>query len=1309
MESISEATLSMLKSTIRSVCESCEQGNIGDLDIGNLIGESAKSSFSPAKAQELKNSLVNGVKDILPTAVSFGEVASSIENLIDDVSSILKPGQAGGLLLGEAPESVLGAIRTLAKNNSAYNLILPAIESDAQINRLFTNVGALVDKIVLTDRITTLTKQTSPLDPSNELMVDCESPQIEYERAELKKKGIPEEEIEKQLERAKERKKKKFSELADLLAQDKLMEGVVPEDDCVITLSGRKKASLAPKEPPINDYLLSKTVDVIYDGAYMSFNKEVSSFPSAITVDIEGKTKIPEQAAPPAPTGDGSVNVLQQAEAGSVKVVAPELRGFYESFGEGNTLLRNQDTRFIFTVPNKTGLDNSNQEYVDAMSQYRSADSVQTQNSNIEFQISYDSLPSEDISLEQYAFSIIPQGSQESPLFTYVSEESAPLLDAVVKIREGFDNTTVFSPKSDFKKFVEESWRQGTGIDKTIDALDYDGVFKDILINAGTEVSTSDFFDLSILSLVDFAPQLSPKQKSCGCPDPHLLDLESIKKKVIAEFEDSKCSKAISSENQQDSASPLDQANIGGIISTIIRVYLTEFCLQSLFVLSKFPLESQHDKLDIVDTLVQSYFTNLIVKDIGKLDQSYSLDFQNQTVLYHNKIAKENGWTKTGNVQVALENLVSQQLHSVITRMLQILGVDFVGDSLAKMFLEKWTPLFDLPSVEGEPRFFDVEHVRENNVPSAIIKNISRSSLGGQSFDLGDGNIILERYISKSDKIDPSVSWDSGDVSLKQFKTILETDSRFADKSKTLGSFFEGDVFVGLRVTYLPPLDTGTPPPVAGNTIAPMSVSISLVPSESTISKKAYELEEKERVIVQQLTQNQNQEKILKRRILSVPLVDTKLSLGEWENQTVQQVISQLADLEVFWDKYSEELIDSLITKDEFQFLFDYCFPLQRMAFLLMTYSSTYFSYNKNVTNLFTNTKEQLKSMFYTMLNVNDPTYEDETMRKIGGNKGLAALADNNAEIPGIDLAGLIARTPLLILKGMAETSDPNITLAKKIHDAALLGDVDIPMIAASLLALPVNLIPPPFGVGPPITPIGMAYLATDAGSSLLTPKEQELRKKKVLEASAGKVNLNEATNVDQCPKPEVDELIEGETEEPPPIEEPCEELCSGLANEAWLNIWTSERRKYNRELLKQFQACAEIVVDGLYGPQTEAALNFYGPENTPPKQYPRGGPFIIPDCAKQTSSPPQPCGEPCYDLAIKVHANITNSQYRQYNRDLLKQFQACTKIVVDGYYGPQTEAALKFYGPSDTPEKQYPTGQPFVAPDCSPSGPTGI
>ena len=460
--------------------------------------------------------------------------------------------------------------------------------------------------------------------------------------------------------------------------------------------------------------------------------------------------------------------------------------------------MQNQDTKFIFTIPNKTQLDSSNQKYTQELDKYRSSDAIASQNANTDFIITYDPVPSDDISVERYNMSVRSEGTQASPIFTYASHANAPLIDSVRRIREGFANTTTFSPKTDFKKFVEDSYYDGMGIAKSINTIDYSSTFKDIFINAGKEVATSDFFDRDILSLVDFTPQLTLRQKECHCPDPHLLDLESIKKSVIKEFEESKCGKTIRSDDATESASPLDAASIGGVISTIIRVYLTEFSLRSLFVLSKFPLESPDDKSKIIDSLIQSYFTSLIIDDLGKLDKKYSIDFQTQVVLYHNKIAKENEWTKTGDVKIALDNLVSQQLRSVIGRMLQILGVDFSDSSLAKMFLENWLPLFDLPNQEGEARFFDVEHVTENNVPSAVMKNISRSPLGGHNFDLGDGNIILERYISKADKVEPLTPWDAGDVSIEQFKNILQTDDRYSDKTKALGTFFEDGVSIGV-------------------------------------------------------------------------------------------------------------------------------------------------------------------------------------------------------------------------------------------------------------------------------------------------------------------------------------------------------------------------------------------------------------------------------------------------------------------------------------------------------------------------------
>ena len=85
-----------------------------------------------------------------------------------------------------------------------------------------------------------------------------------------------------------------------------------------------------------------------------------------------------------------------------------------------------------------------------------------------------------------------------------------------------------------------------------------------------------------------------------------------------------------------------------------------------------------------------------------------------------------------------------------------------------------------------------------------------------------------------------------------------------------------------------------------------------------------------------------------------------------------------------------------------------------------------------------------------------------------------------------------------MLFKGIAETIDPNIAIAKLIRVGADGDQGKIPKVASTLMALPFNLIPPPPfgpGIGPPITPIGLAYLALGA----LTPMEkQNMRMSKV-------------------------------------------------------------------------------------------------------------------------------------------------------------------------------------------------------------------
>ena len=105
--------------------------------------------------------------------------------------------------------------------------------------------------------------------------------------------------------------------------------------------------------------------------------------------------------------------------------------------------------------------------------------------------------------------------------------------------------------------------------------------------------------------------------------------------------------------------------------------------------------------------------------------------------------------------------------------------------------------------------------------------------------------------------------------------------------------------------------------------------------------------------------------------------------------------------------------------------------------------------------------------------------------------------------------AKMALQTIPMIIKGAAEMFDPNIKIASKIRAGAQLAGFDIEPPAASLMALPVNLVP--FAPGPPIGPLGLLYLAT----SFLDPSERKL----LSDLKRGR-NLNPDANVDAYMQP---------------------------------------------------------------------------------------------------------------------------------------------------------------------------------------------
>ena len=1673
---LSQAMISMIKSVLGAVCQACDQGNIGDLDIGATIAESAKS-FDPNKVKHAQENVIGELKKLTPTKISTSEAAETLDSLISDVSEILKPGEIANLLLGKATPDVTEAIECLVQQKPGYVAIAPAIDGNGQINKLFANIGELADKELLLAQVSELTKPKKR-NSDQPFLPGCETDQEELDREALVNLGIAPEEVEKQLENARKRKKKKFKELADLLAKPNVLDGVVPEPECNISAADENKPGVVSEEPPSLKAMQKMTINTLYDGVYISFNRDIARFPEAVGVTKEITKSIPRTLTSITDEGDSVAylnpelrrlasdgviipdfeigdtdNADDQEEEPNIKTkvpslqIAPGLKGFLSDFEDNHELFVAGTGMYQLIVPNKTGIEKAQQNFEflkDPKKAENFPDIIGIQNDlnqaliESKFKINYFLEDARELDKENYTIRIesyvssSKEGEVTGSLFSASTEPAGSILSqGIIDVLEhgpaiyrgrrsdtvygsNLHNGQVHDPIRDFLWFLQVSYERGSGqpnFPSEMTAVQHDDIFNDIIANISKQCAKSDFFDPKILKMVEFTPQLTERQKACGCKDPHLLDLEEIKKKVMEEYEEERCDDdSFPNEDPSGGATvgPLESAAIAGVLQTVIRLYLIDFTIRAIFVLSEFGVSEPETFNTFLDSLIETYYTNSIIDDLVKRDKAYAVEFQRQAILYHNKIAAKHNWTKTQDAGKAIGDLVSLQLGSVTTRLTQILGKNWGNYSINQVLAENWLPLFDLPgtvaagndveleskvnrfgqkgisfaespgaqfktvtdvksmmdtyipqldfgntlvavgnsiqnleallskpaqsgialsgstvfrgdkfdssnpdsiqrlyftpalvnlgkftgwdnsqiwvlgldnqrgwnqwplmngaagysaasglwrtatwyssnmqdlnfrqvqeinqnkreiyhfkdwrtnatytsqhtmteehfrftnsmqtrdwalendstipsywnqpydrgdstftpatissnafpslsmmdlvtSFENEINYYKAHMVRSfgigqgvadlwgqtdeiepdqinnqaalfdiayNARPEAIIamlapgdvavydgvslpanhfiiyrwakeqyllktenmspvlrsyfegrlfnqaatellfpqgvgsiyeidaahkfawnflqqqlrfaarirsyqmqlgvgadgtffdvwsspdgngvfkgveeyhedteethyhgllelasrelreqfnkrvseyggppgglsmlKNLQKNvTVEGEetTFKLANGNLILERYITKSRAMDQmlgigrnengqSVNWDAsknwkkGKVSLDVFINMMQAKIGNMQTNERIPDAWR-DAKIGLRLTYVPPVDPrgfDDPPtalrPETSKIISEKAYNLIeeiIVPEEFAMGNLAGDVTAQAEVKDPQTLEVSTGRTIkAERKVYPIPLVEVELDFIPPGIGTVGELLrSNALNKERLWAEKNGALMTALINKPDFKFLFEYCFPLKRMLFLVMLYNMVYFSFDKDVLNLFNNTKEALKQTFYTVLNAGDYTYGDKTMQKVGGNKGLMTAMENGDDIPGVDLAGIIARTPLLILKGLAEQTDPNIGIAKKIHDGALAGGKDLPMVVCSILGLPMNVIPPPPigpGIGPPIGPLGFAYLALDAGSALLSSEEKKLKKKNLLENKD--LNLDDAKNNSGCAEP---------------------------------------------------------------------------------------------------------------------------------------------------------------------------------------------
>ena len=139
-----------------------------------------------------------------------------------------------------------------------------------------------------------------------------------------------------------------------------------------------------------------------------------------------------------------------------------------------------------------------------------------------------------------------------------------------------------------------------------------------------------------------------------------------------------------------------------------------------------------------------------------------------------------------------------------------------------------------------------------------------------------------------------------------------------------------------------------------------------------------------------------------------------------------------------FYKNLAQDLVDDLKESAEFKLLFDYLFPMRRYMALAMLYGAEGLSkFVSKPTNVLEETKDTILETLKGIIKSGDYTFvPDNVANALVNFTSEAGTRPNDPDLAK-QIIEIILKTPLLILKGFVEVTDPAIIIAKAIIDIA--------------------------------------------------------------------------------------------------------------------------------------------------------------------------------------------------------------------------------------------------------------------------------
>ena len=681
----------------------------------------------------------------------------------------------------------------------------------------------------------------------------------------------------------------------------------------------------------------------------------------------------------------------------------------------------------------------------------------------------------------------------------------------------------------------------------------YEEILRDLMSQGLFEIRDSPFLTIdNLFSILNLVP-LRCRDGS----DRSLLGLDDIKENIMEQYKNSLCIKGNSPNvtglgSNKDNA--FESAAIFGIIKTTVRVYTLEIVLKTLVTFS----ELQVEDLDPVFIAYVREQISLEIEAKGYLDE-----FIAQTLKAYNLVAASRDDLVSDppetHYAVALDFFIKEEMAYSVNRLLKLAGLTNPGKSLDNLLMDinnsnrsyfhsftGWIPELRV----GIPQSTIYNHADAQSIATTFHVGSADEVKGIK--DWGNGSLVLEKYIrvkpkpwvnqnaadSKTGVFDiPNFElWDSNDPlpALLDFGDPTQADTILSDE---IVIEQDDDCNTDGTASFTPPassVSTGDQSNQSGNTVPPNSSTnffefvrygLRLVfktenndlrwrmqeprsdPPTATYSQ-AYAIKNKT------YTNSESWGTTDLATSFSFPVACVEIDANIPNILTPPDYLNE-------YQNAAPQLLGMLKETDEYKFLFDYCFPLKRMASIDALYNATYVLPYPGLNDVFSNTKSQLRMSFMALVTSGNYRYSDLTWEQ----QDMAVELANGRLPPGFDFGKLATQFLFGLFKGAGQAFSPNIKIASMIQEAAkkigpalvatinkakkignraneiASGDLEggnsgspfgppetecslgidiptIPMFLISLGLLPMDV--PPFTffpIGPPLTPLGMAWL----------------------------------------------------------------------------------------------------------------------------------------------------------------------------------------------------------------------------------------